>query len=96
MLTKIQNLFLGGACGVHHTSGSCEVANVNAFRNQMHEYRYFLFPSSFLHLRRLQELRRNKLKPNGGWGDKRDRKLCRLFQTQTLPSQLITDRLNFL
>lgn len=87
---------LGDNCGVHHKRGDCSVANVNAFRDQVHQNRFLLFPQSFRHLRRTQELRRKKLKPNGGWGDSRDRSLCRLFQSTVAPSDLLKARTKYL
>ena len=47
-------------------------------------YRRFFFPPNIGPLRSLSEQRVNrKLKPNGGWSDKRDLDLCLLFQNDT-------------
>ena len=62
---------LGDKCGVHHKKGDCVVKDESFFRELVHQNRRFLFPgSSFLPLKRSQEFRRKKLKPNGGWGDR--------------------------
>jgi len=88
---------LGDKCGVHHKKGDCVVKDESFFRELVHQNRRFLFPgSSFLPLKRSQEFRRKKLKPNGGWGDRRDRELCKLLSKTVLPSELLYARHQFL
>lgn len=87
---------LGDNCGLHHKKGDCWGVDQSAFSSKVHANRVFLFPPKFAHLRRQQEIRRKKLKANGGWGDERDRTLCRLINNMTHPTHLLKARSQFL
>jgi len=96
-IPQIPHVFhLGDKCGLHHDKGDCSAANVDSYRKMLKDHRYFFFPPNFTNWRRATEKVKQKLKPNGGWGDLRDRNLCYFLVDHVDPSSLRLNQLPFL
>jgi alpha-1,6-mannosyl-glycoprotein beta-1,2-N-acetylglucosaminyltransferase len=86
MLSKSPRIFHIGECGVHHKGKNCNPAEkVKQIEGLLERNRKYLFPDRLTILGYPRSLARIP-KPNGGWGDLRDREMCIKF------SQDITHR----
>lgn len=83
---------LGDTCGVHHAESNCDgLSAIHRFKSNLFEYRQFLFaPTLNDQIRQMSETKNaRKIKPNGGWADERDIRLCQHFQRDTSPKTLL-------
>lgn len=96
-MPQIPHVFhLGDKCGLHHKIGDCSASNVKIYKQMLKDHRYYFFPPSFQTLRRAHEAKKKLLKPNGGWGDHRDRQLCHYLVNNVKPSSLQLHEIAFL
>ncbi|KAJ3639533.1 hypothetical protein Zmor_002888 [Zophobas morio] len=77
MVVRGPRVFHIGECGVHHKKNNCEsTAVISKVQQVLNTAKRHLYPS-YLTLTYTTLLKKTKLrKGNGGWGDRRDHKLC--------------------
>lgn len=79
MKMKATRVFHMGACGVHHKGKNCSPeAKKKSVEKLLRDNKQNFFPN-VLSLAGFSGLRLRDPKPNGGWGDSRDRQLCMSF-----------------
>merc|ERR1712241_685268 len=77
MMMKGPRVFHIGECGVHHTKKDCDSsAGIEKVKSIIKSAKNYLFPSSLSVSRATVRKKLKEKKPNGGWGDLRDWKLC--------------------
>ncbi|XP_068214736.1 alpha-1,6-mannosyl-glycoprotein 2-beta-N-acetylglucosaminyltransferase-like [Palaemon carinicauda] len=90
-LTRVAHV---GSCGTHVKERRCNVSlAVERAKASFHRYRHLLFPESFAVRTVLTKLPDFK-KSNGGWGDLRDRLLCKAIVNGTASDETV-QRLQF-
>jgi alpha-1,6-mannosyl-glycoprotein beta-1,2-N-acetylglucosaminyltransferase len=77
MVVRGPRVFHIGECGVHHKKNNCEsTAVISKVQQVLNTAKRHLYPN-YLTLTYTTLLKKTKLrKGNGGWGDRRDHKLC--------------------
>jgi len=83
---------LGDTCGVHHAESNCDGASaIGRFKEGLFDFRHLLFaPDLSEKIRQMSETKTpRKIKPNGGWADERDIRLCQHFQRETSHESLL-------
>ncbi|KAL8605987.1 hypothetical protein ACOMHN_067170 [Nucella lapillus] len=82
---KATRVFHIGECGMHTKSKVCDpAAKVSKVEALLTQNKQYLFPATVT----VEGDSRFKLrdpKPNGGWGDRRDRHMCQSFFTPSMP-----------
>jgi hypothetical protein len=71
---KFQQLF----SGMHAKKENCDVSDlVQNIEGNLKSEKNSLFPQSISYKNSINEIKDYSFKPNGGWGDLRDRELCK-------------------
>lgn len=79
MKMKATRVFHIGECGVHHKGKNCQPDNKKKqIEGQLQSNKHHLFPN-VLAVGGQSKFKLRDPKPNGGWGDIRDRELCLSF-----------------
>jgi alpha-1,6-mannosyl-glycoprotein beta-1,2-N-acetylglucosaminyltransferase len=89
LVAKAPRIFHIGNCGVHHTKVCNEEKDAEKIIRKLEALKGSLFPESLQLDQGLNpSAARKKVKPYGGWGDVRDRKLCLSFVNNALRDTL--------
>ncbi|XP_056642067.1 alpha-1,6-mannosyl-glycoprotein 2-beta-N-acetylglucosaminyltransferase-like [Diorhabda sublineata] len=81
MVPFAPRIFHTGECGLHHSNNNCESTKVLSRIQRILDFaKSYMYPNNLTIKQRIGK--NTPIRANGGWGDKRDHKLCIMMTSQ--------------